>query len=147
MVEFAIVIFIFLAIVIVGIDLLRLSYEAVSLQFVTNSVMREVVVGPSMRPPAYATQEQWIEQEIIRRAVGLGLDIVPANIKMCSFRDLVANIPCGSAGNNAGGAGEVISVEVRVPMSGIVWVGAGTLARRTFEMQSLSISKNEPWAG
>ena len=112
MVEFTIVAPIFLAVLIVGLDLLRFSYMSLTTQFVATRVIRSAAVGPSVRPPQYPDQASWIQGEIIRYAGMFGVGLTGDDIAVCGFATIAAGNDCDPALDDGGQPNELIAVQI-----------------------------------
>lgn len=156
LVEFVIVGPIFLLLLLVIFDLLRLTYNYVTVQYVASRVMRAAVVGPTARPAEYDTQGEWIRGDVIRLGSSLGLHLEAKDIRICSFTTLIASTPCYDDANcvdlcSAGEAdrtGEIIAVQVQIPArQGFVWTASNILGHMNYAIRpALVVARNERWA-
>lgn len=152
LVEFAIVGPLFLVLLIVTIDLLRISYSALTLQYVTARVAREVAVGPSKRPrqvdgnplPGYETQGSWLITDMTGLANALNISLRPDHITICSFANLVSGDTCSP--DDADHSGQIIAIRVLMPAeSFLVGPMINLFTRRRYNITSLVVARNEPW--
>ncbi len=130
--EATVVLPLFLLLLITSFDLLRLSYDVLTLRYVTSTIMRRVVIGDM-------TSSQ-IEQELLRGAKVFGTELKSQDISLCQL----SAYPC-SPGISAPFPGELMILEVRAAPRGLVMLGAGKLGlkREVFSVAFRVIGKIE----
>ncbi len=131
MVEAVIVIPIFLVLLIVSADLLRLSFNILSIRFATSRVMRDVSIG--------GKTDAEIRQQMIDTASGYKINLVDENISMCRLSDY----PCNPGQIMPVDPGDLFVFEVRIPMQGLIF-GAIGIDNRVFNQRASAIGKMEP---
>ncbi|MFN8392212.1 MAG: TadE/TadG family type IV pilus assembly protein [Bdellovibrionota bacterium] len=145
MVELAIVLPIFLLILLLSFDLLWVSYQLVTTQFVATRVLRQAIVGPRERPSVYPTQEAWIEQEIISLARGFSVSLHPEDIAICPYRNVITGAACDPLADDAGAASEMIAVKISAPAPGYFWLNGNVLGGKVYRLEALAVARNEKW--
>lgn len=143
--EFAIAGPFFLLLLLVSIDFLRLSYHALTVQFVATKVLRQAVVGPQGRPTAYSSQEEWIQKETIRIARSLGIVLSADQVAICPMQIVLAGASCDPLNDNAGGPGDMIAVQINAPTRGYSWSPAMRIGGRIYNISGLVVARNERW--
>ena len=146
LVEFAIVGPLFLLLLIISIDLLRITYSTLTVQFVATRVFRDAVVGPGNRPATYSSQAEWIETETINWASGLGVTLQPENIGICPYRSLSPGSFCDPLNDNGGLPGELVVVQINVPLQGVVWGANSMLSWGVYTIEAQVVGRNERWS-
>lgn len=131
MVEAVIVIPIFLVLLIVSADLLRLSFNIVSMRFATSRVMRTVSLGTLTAGE--------IRTAMITTASDYKINLANENISMCRLADY----PCAAGQIADVNAGDLFVLEVRIPMQGLIF-GAIGIENRVFNQRASAIGKMEP---
>lgn len=147
MVEMAVVLPVFLLILIISMDFLRLSYHSLTTQYVVNRVVRQAVVGPSARPAAYSSQEEWIQGATIALSRSLGVAVSADQIAVCPYSSVAGGGSCDPTADDAGQPGELIAVQVLAPTSGFGWSTANHLDLRNYALSAQVLGRNEPWSG
>lgn len=122
MIESALALPLFFFLLIVGFDLLRMSYRAVSLQYLAERTSRYAVVR--------AVTGADIQNEFDALASSFGLDVSTASISYCP----VTTSPC--SGMQPGKPGELMVFRVTLPNPII-------LLFATFTLEATVVSKNE----
>ena len=145
MIEMTVVLPILLIFLLVSVDLLRLSFQGLSAQYIVSRALREAVIGPSARPSVYANQEDWIQGRIIELGSGLGLTVSAADIGICPFHNLTSGLPCTTSVKNAGVADELIAVQINAPTTSFIWGMNTLLGRNVYNIQALAVGRNETW--
>ncbi len=139
MVEYSIILPLFFVLVLTTFDLLRLGFNALSIEYVGARVMRLAALGPpSPLPPSYTTFEKYLEDEMITLGAPLGLRLKHEDISFCP----IGMAPCGS--DNAGKPRDLVVTRLRVPVNGYVIGEAMRLAKTTYFLGTTLITKNEP---
>ena len=130
-VEHTIALPLFFAILIVGFDLLRISYNAVTVQFVASRVMREASLG--------LTSASKIQSTAINLANKLGVPIKNSDVALCP----AAQSRC--TGINPGASLELMVLQIDVPINGLLFGSRlGTTRKSVFLLQAAAIGKMEP---
>ncbi|RIL11454.1 MAG: hypothetical protein DCC75_02270 [Proteobacteria bacterium] len=126
MVEAALSLFAFLSILLMGIELLQISFAAVSMQYALNRTVRYAAIVSSSTD---TSRETAIREKLIDISP---VAVAPEQITMCPLY-----LPsCTSA--NAGGPGEWVSIKVSRLLP--VAFGLGSI-----QINAASIWKNEYW--
>lgn len=142
LVEFTFVGLMFLVLLVVTVDLLRLSYNALTVQFVASHVLRSAVLGPSARPSTYDSQAGWIKGGIMDLAGLYGVSVAAGDIEVCSAPP--AKEPaCGDEFAEA--SKEIVAVRVRIDGSSFVMSGIKSLSSSPFRISALALARNEEW--
>ena len=143
--EFVIVGPFFFLFVLLALDMLRISYQLLTVQFVGSRVFREAIVGPPAVLPSGTTHLNFVEDSVVVAARDLGIDITPDQISVCPVNVYVtaASPPCGA--DNLGHPGDLIVMDIQVPTNGFVATLVGILGRNTFILRSIVIVQNEPY--
>lgn len=149
--EFVLVGPIFLLFLIVSCDLLRLTYQILTIEYVAARVVRQVVVGPGQRPAAYGNQGAWLKNGIVDRAKSMFVPVALENIQICSARR-VATGQCFAANGpdypgDADVSDQIIAVRIEVPNDhGFLWGAKNRLIRFPFKINPvLVVTRNERW--
>jgi Flp pilus assembly protein TadG len=136
MVELAITLNVFLALFIMVVDITRLSYSAVSMQYLISKSARWGVIGRTEEDPAspgvQLSRADSIKKKMIEYAGTLSLQLDPANVKVCP-----ATTPACTA-DNAGGPNDFIVISVTKPVK----VFFGTWS---YNLSASVFAKNEPY--
>lgn len=131
MVEAAIVLPLFLIVLILGIDLLRVSFNVLSLRFVAARVMRDVSIG---------TLNQWnLKNSTINLAQKFGTTIERNQISVCELSDY----PCTSGDVDLGDPGDLLILEIRPSVQGFI-LSHVTLVSTALDIKVTVIGKREP---
>lgn len=121
----------------VGIDMLRLGYSAVSLQFAATRAAREAIF-PNQAAVSGPVRAALIERALMANARTLGVAVGPEHISICTVRQP------GCAVDNAGTINDLYTVEVRLSQRGFVLRSASSLGSDFFEISARVIARNEP---
>lgn len=156
LVEFVLVGPLFLFLLIVSVDMLRITYNYLTIQYIAGRVMREVSIGPASRPGSYCTQAEWIQGDLVQLATQLHVPLQTADIRICSFATLVSAPACVALGTcadpctsaDAERSGEIIAVEVQIPArEGFFWHDNILLGKKIYPIPpALIVTRNERWA-
>ena len=146
MVEAAGAIFAFFLILVLGLDVLRLTYNALSSQFLVARVIRCVNIGGFHAPGNTPQQDGIAAQDYIlgqSNLFGLGLnnefDGVPGNDKVCIKGPNDLGTPCsGAVTDSAGGPRDFTVVELNFGVP--IFFGGTSLT-----VNALAIGRNEPF--
>lgn len=141
MVEFSVAAPFFFVFVVATLELLRLSFNMLSLQFVVDDVMRQIVVSSPqvIANRGFASREEYIVETIIAEARSFGVSVQPEAVGM---RATVGGV---WVENTAGTPESLLAVDVQVPTSGFVWNNIAKLARQDFTLRVRVLGKNEPY--
>ena len=161
MLEFAIVGPIFLLLVIVAIDLIRLTYYTVTLEFVAARVLRTVTLGPAAYPydkspytnsntaipyDRQSGQNDWLRKELIDYARSLRVPLQASDITICSFTEVATNTCNGATVNAAGNAKQLFAVRIEVPSRVWFWGNKNTMVIFPFQVAPIiAVGMNETW--
>ena len=138
MVEAAIALPLFLVCVIVGLDLLRIAYTALSVQFIATVAMRQATLGES-------TNNQ-IATHVDRLG---GIFFVPIDpnqdVRMCHLRDYPANCHTLGSGFSQGTPGELAVLRVQSRTSTLL-IGRAVkfLTQRPLALARVVVMRMEP---
>lgn len=105
--EFALVCKLLLVSSIILIELMRVAFVGLSLQFASNAALRRAVVGAPQEMPEGSSREAEIENRALAFARAVGIDIGPEHIRICP-----ATTP-NCIADNAGMSGEFITVTIQ----------------------------------
>lgn len=130
MVEAALALPIFLLIVLVGADLLRVSYYSVAIQFLSARALRSAVLTDASSGPARAVV---IRDEVLRLGRRYGVELDPESIKIC------VGISSDCTHNDAGLPTDLITVTIRQRVNTIV----GFALPRQFILTGQVVGRNE----
>lgn len=131
MIESAIALPLLLCLLVASFDLLRISYNLLTVQFVSSRVMRAAVIG---NLTAVEVQEGVAEE-----AKKFGVKVRPENISLCP----IDVNPC--AGVQIGDSQELMVLNVRVPTSGFILGPASLgLGRSVFNLSATNVGRMEP---
>ena len=133
LIESTIALPIFFAILVVGFDLLRISYNAVTVQYVASSVMRQASLGKM--------DASKLQDYVLGAARERGVPLMPEDVALCS-----ANLdPDDCIGITAGDSIQLMILRINVPIRGYVFRSklGGTKATRYF-LQASSLGRMEP---
>jgi len=129
-VEMALVSGLLLFVIFVGIDMLYLSYQALSLQYTATTVLRQAVLGePEVLPPGY-NHVDTMKNRMKDLAAGFGLELLPSQISICPVVD--PNCPVSYSAE----PGEIIIVQINFP-SRVLFVDQ-------YNVNATAIGRNEP---
>lgn len=133
MLETALMLPLFLLIILVSFDLLRLAYNCLTLRYVAATVMRAVTVGE-------LNSEQAIKDRIIGMAGGLATAVAPEDITLCRLEDY----PC--VGWSQGAGKDLVVLQVNANPVGFVMKAAEGfgLDRRAYAIGFRVIGRIEP---
>lgn len=136
LVEHALALPVLLIFLVVSFDMLRLSYVALTSQFIATRVVREAVIGPAKFniPPynqAATPYTAYIGGEIIQSARRFGVRIAQSNIS-------IECVAAGGCGGNPGQPGVLVVVELRIPTR--------VLLLADFTLVSTAVARNEVWS-
>ncbi len=128
-VEFAITAFVFFALCLLVIDILRYSYQNVTAQYIVNRALRQTTMAE--------TSAAAVEGEVSRLARDFGLrNVQGKDIKICSIG---ATGACDWESNESTGMGrDLISISIRLPYAFTFWDLGLTV-------QAEAIGRNEPF--
>ena len=129
LIEAAVVIPLMLVVLIVTFELLRVSYIAVSLQFVAERVMRQYVISP-MAPSVLQTT-------VVNSARSLGVNVTVADIKLCRL----PNGACATV--EATAKGDFVGLTIDAPTNALSWLGRVGVGRRLFQLRTTVLARNE----
>lgn len=135
-VEFAIVAPCLFFLLIVTMELLRLCYVALALQYIASATIRHAVVN--VTPSAGQTHEQEVVQYAQDLAQSLLVPLTGDDIALCSPHDSCSNNkgPWTFA-DNAGGSEQTIRVQLRHPVH-VMFIADYVVAIS-------AVGQNEPW--
>ena len=132
LVEHAIVLPIFMVLLIVVLDFLRISYNALTVQFVVANVIRQVSIGEMGNDS--------IQSAITRSAKKFGVPISTEQIALCP----VSQYPCSAVVKPE--ANELVILQVQVPTNGLVFGnGLGQLSGGSFRLEGTALIRMEPF--
>ena len=131
MVEAVVVLPVFLLLLIVGADMLRLSFNLLSMRFATSRVMRDVSLGDKSADD--------VKTAMLTAAHSFGVGLEESQIAMCRLTDY----PCTAGTISAVGPGELFVLEVQIPLEGFIF-GSFGLGKRVFNQRASVIGKMEP---
>lgn len=83
LVEFSVVGSLFFFLILLGAELLRLSYTTLVVQYVSADILRETVIGPSSNNSLEYDHAQAMKTQFIARAYGMGVAISPEAVRFC----------------------------------------------------------------
>ncbi len=131
MIESAIALPMLLILLIATFDLLRISYNLLTVQFVTSRVMRSAVLGD--------LSANQVQAQLTTEARAFGIEIKAENVSLCPI-DIH---PC--SGVQVGEAQELMVLNVRVPTSGFI-LGPKSLGigRSIFNLSATNVGRMEP---
>ena len=110
MAEFAIVSGLFFFLLVAGVEILRLSYTKLSLQYVASKTLREAVIGPS--PSACGTKHAAETRDFAKTlAANLGVGLNDGDIRICG-ENVRPSCPEDGSGNDTGGAQQNLEIKI-----------------------------------
>lgn len=130
-VEFALIISFLLFFIFIGIDLLYLSYKALSLQYAASSVLRETVVGKPESSPAGYDHAHEMKVKIKEKAEAFGLKLENRQIRICPLSDP------GCTSNNTSVAEDLILISIDYETT--------MLFMSDYTINAVAVGKNEPF--
>lgn len=131
LVEATLVMPLLLLCLITSFELLRVAYNAISIQFVAERVMRQYIVSP-MSPSALTTL-------VVSTGSSLGLKIDPANVTLC--RSTTATCSTVETTNR----GDVVALNIQLPTVAQSWAPSRlAVSARNFQLTATVVGKNEP---
>lgn len=107
MVEGALILPLFIGLALVGVDLLRLAYHWVSLQYLAERAMRRAVIA--------GTTATDVQSFIVEHARAVSLTVQPANIALCP----ISAAPCPGIAN-VGQSNDMLQLVISVPADGFI---------------------------
>jgi hypothetical protein len=117
----------------VALDLVRVSYNALSLQYIVASVMREVEVG--------SLTEGAVAVEISKMAQAAGMEFAAnGSVSLC----LVENYPGSCSGVAVGNPGDLMVLAINLELDSYALSALGLLTRRTISISTQAVGKIEP---
>ena len=133
LVEHAIALPLFLLFLIISCDLMRVSYNALTLQFVVERTMREASLG--------TMTANNILQEVTTRANKLGVPLSNSDISLCPAN--VASSSC--SGVTTGSSNELMALRALVPTRGFLLGEKGfQLLSTNFSLRAMALGRYEP---
>ena len=129
--EFSIVLPLCLAFLIVSFDLLRVSFNALTVQFVATRVIRQASTG--------ALSSANIENQIINLAGGGGVRLTRSDFSLCS----IDSYPCSSV--TLGNPNETIVLSINIPVRGLMFgPRPWQLSASQFNLSTSVLGRMEP---
>lgn len=131
LIEAALIVPLMVLILICCFEALRMSYFAVSIQFVVERALRNYVVAP-MAPAA-------LRDEVIAQSRLIGLSIAPSQITLCRLE----NAGCGTI--EATERGQFVVLNVRLTPLFSTWApGQMGVLMRNIALDATVVGRNEP---
>jgi hypothetical protein len=133
--EGAIVLPLVIVLAIISLDLLRLSFHALSMQYVAEAVLREAIL------PSATTADLLGDAQT--RARGLGITLTADNVALCPL--ISGAPPCPTGTMNIGEPEDLIMLRIQLPMNGfIIGPRISSLFTRRYDINAVVIGKREP---
>ncbi len=131
MVEHVVILPLLLIFLTVALDMLRISYNSLSTQFIAARVLREASTG--------LLDGTQVQTRVLDLAGELSIPLAVENVSMCP----ITQYPC--SGVSIGGAGEVVVLRIDVPIRGFlfgdrIW----QLSAERFNLNAFVASRMEP---
>jgi len=118
-------------IVVLGAELLRLSYTALTVQYAATRVMRSAIVGPPVGAGVGYNHAAAIEGRIIELSSNLGVSIGPEHVRICPDSDPQCEI------DNTGESNQIIIIQIARPMRILIY--------EVYTIEGLVVGRNEPY--
>jgi hypothetical protein len=131
--EAAIAIPLYFAIALTSFDLLRLTYNVLSLQFVSRTIMRQAMVGQ--------IQANEFRSSLVDQAKRFGVRVNPEQIKICPLSRFAT---CSTPTISSGQEQTLHALQVSVPIEGILIGSFGKITKKNYSLQTLVLSNREP---
>ncbi|MCB0325160.1 MAG: pilus assembly protein [Bdellovibrionales bacterium] len=129
-VEFAIVSLVFFSLIVIGAELLRLSYTNITLQFAASRALRLAVIGPPEAAPADYDHTTHVKDYFLELTSGLGISVPPESIRICAS----PNLNCST--DDSGNGGELIAIRATHTIELVLW-------HTTYTVSALAVGRNE----
>ena len=159
MVEFVVVFPVFVLLLLISLDLLRISYNYITVQYVADRVLRQVIVGrqgyPYDKSPytethtaiPYTNQASWLIHDMVSLANSFHVPLAGSDITVCSIVQLRTHSCNANDFSGIEQASSLFSVKVNIPArTGYAWGESNLLSTYLYPVAPAQmIAKNEAW--